>query len=294
MERRICNFIESPIFEGGVSRGTEQTYNKVKKAINAKTESIFTDYIENDSFRVDIDSSQAKNCSEVLTKCKGVKENIVNSFENGNFPLIIGGDHSTAIASLYAGSEVFGIDDYAVIYIDGHTDINTEKTSLTHNLHGMPLAFSLGLCPALFKIGNLKKTIEGKNVFIIGARSIDEKEFEIIKKNDVVLYKNTSFINANYSSILKEIVNAIGTKKVHISLDVDVLDSKIFQSTNYVLDNGLSLEQVTELLYFFFENLNIVSAEIVEYNPLLDRNNNDFEKVLFLIKEIEMLIKKEK
>lgn len=281
-----CEYIEAPVFEGSNGPGTEKAYKIIKNAIIKNDKHFFCDYTERVCFEEAKDEYGTKNIKEVLTKCENVRSNVLNSLSNGRFPIVVGGDHSVAMASIAAGSEYFGIDDYAVIYIDGHCDINTEKTSSSHNIHGMPLASSLGLCSDTLQVGNTKKKVNGENVYILGARSIDEPEYDIINNNNVHLFENKCFFT-DFTNILMNIKDEIGKKKVHISFDVDVLDPSSFLSTYYLMENGLSIETVMTFFDFFFQNLNIVSADIVEYNPNQDIKKKDLNVVLSFIKKIE-------
>ena len=202
---------------------------------------------------------------------------------DNHFPIVVGGDHSVAMSSIAADSEMFGINNLAVIYIDGHCDINTEETSTSHNIHGMPLASSLGLCHKALQVGPLKQKIFGNNLFILGARSIDEPEFNIIEDNKVNLYKNSEITNETLPSIFKDLQKSIGHKKVHISFDVDALDPSVLSSTGYVMPNGLSLEVVKNIIDFAFKNFDVISFDIVEYNPLLDKEKRDLKVVLDIL-----------
>ena len=282
----ICECIEAPLYEGAPRSGTELAYSRIKKNNNLAIECAFSDYKETVNINNQSHNCIARNIVIVLKKCENIKKQVINSFNDNRFPIIIGGDHSVAMASIAAGSETYGIDNYAVIYIDGHTDINTEKTSITHNIHGMPLASSLGLCSESLQVGSLKKKIKGDNIFILGARSIDPPEYDIIKENGVHLYENKIFLDNDFNHTLEQIKDKIGNKKVHISFDVDVLDREVFSSTGYLMKDGLSLESVVKILDFSFDNLDVVSMDIVEYNPLMDKDNKDLKTLLSIINRI--------
>lgn len=284
-----CELIEAPLFEGATRDGTELAYKVIKNEHSKNVAGTFSDYVDclkKHSFHY---SCNAKNIETVVRKCENVRTHVLNAFRNGSFPIIIGGDHSVAMSSIAAGSETFGIDDYCVIYIDGHADINTDKTSSSHNIHGMPLASSLGLCDDELRIGPLKQKLLGKNIYILGARSIDEPEYKIIEDNNVRLYKNDCFFE-KFDDILDTIKTEIGNKKVHISFDVDVLDPQYFVSTGYLMEKGLSIKAVESIIDFAFQNLDVVSFDIVEYNPLLDNNSADLNTVVNFIKRVENYI----
>ena len=279
-------FVEAPLFEGAAKSGTEFACKVIKEQYQNQTIGIFTDYVPALNIKPSKSSSKANNLIEVVNKCENIRLAVLRSFKSDHFPIIIGGDHSVAMASIAAGSETFGIDDYAVVYIDGHADINTEQTSVTHNIHGMPLASSLGLCSESLQVGPLKKKIKGDNLFILGARSIDPPEYDIIKENGVHLFENNVFIDNDFDHVLEQIKDKIGNKKVHISFDVDVLDPEVFSSTGYLMKDGLSLEIVLKILDFSFNNLDVVSMDIVEYNPLMDKDEKDLKTLTSIINRI--------
>lgn len=279
-------FVEGPVYEGSNNKGTELSYQTIKQTLIVGDKYLFFDNPLSVATILKQDVHIAKHTKEVITKCENVRINVLNSLNNEQFPIIIGGDHSVAMASIAAGSETFGIDDYVVVYIDGHADINTEQTSVTHNIHGMPLASSLGLCSESLQVGPLKKKIKGDNLFIFGARSIDPPEYDIIKENGVHLFENRVFLDNDYGHILMQTKEKIGNKKVHISFDVDVLDPEVFSSTGYLMKDGLSLESVLKILDFSFDNLDVVSMDIVEYNPLMDKDEKDLKTLLSIINVI--------
>lgn len=281
MSRKQCVYIEAPLYEGSPTSGTEFAFEAIvnsseKKPTTKKYFQRITKTFQNDSF-------STKNISPVITKCENVRINVLDTFKDNDFPVVIGGDHSAAMSSIAAGSEMFGINNLAVIYIDGHCDINTEETSASHNIHGMPLASSLGLCHKALQVGPLKQKIFGSNLFILGARSIDEPEFNIIEDNKVNLYKNSEITSETLPSIFKDLQKSIGYKKVHISFDVDALDPSVLSSTGYVMPNGLSLEVVKNIIDFAFKNFDVISFDIVEYNPLLDKEKRDLKVVLNIL-----------
>lgn len=290
--KTIIEIIEAPIFEGSNLQGVELSYSKIKKFHSQPTNIFFKDYFNETSVSPCYDSFGTKNITEVVTKCEKIRENVLNSFEKNHFPIIIGGDHSSAMGSITATSEFYGIDDLAVIYIDGHCDINTEETSVTHNIHGMPLASLIGLCNNDLQVGKLKRKVIGRNIFIIGSRSIDEPEYKIINENNVHLYTNNQISKVNLSNVFSELKNNISRKKVHISFDVDVLDPSVLSSTGYIMSNGISLELAKEIIAFAFENFDVVSFDLVEYNPLLDKDEKDIHIVLEILDFVEKILAK--
>ena len=180
-------------------------------------------------------------------------------------------------------SDTAGPNDIAVIYVDGHTDINTAESSLTGYIHGMPLAQALGLCPKELDIGENKIHLYGENLYIVGARSIDPEEYVICEKQGVHLYTANDVKARGAEEILNEILEDIGDKKIHLSFDVDSIDGDEFPSTGYVMPNGLSFECIYGILKKVIER-GISSLDVVEYNPLLDTDGTDKEKLFKIFK----------
>lgn len=214
------------------------------------------------------------------------RKNVLRAFRKGLFPITVGGDHSIAISSIAAVSETFGTKQTAVIYIDGHTDINTERTSLTGRIHGMPLAAALGLCDRALKIGKKTVNLLPENLYFLGPRSIDPGEEKIISDLGIFIKGPEEIMNDPDLSAASEIASRVSGKKVHISFDVDSIDGSEFGSTGYIMPNGLSFEKAKELIAFFLRSCNVVSMDIVEYNPHMDTDGKDREKIFEIFETI--------
>ena len=182
------------------------------------------------------------------------------------------------MASIAADAEKFGAENVAVVYVDGHTDINTESTSPTGYIHGMPLAVSMGITDLTI---NDNINLYGKNLFIIGARSIDDGEYAIMKNHGVSLFTADEVKSKGVDAVMREIIPKLKDKNVHLSFDVDVIDGKSFSSTGYVMPNGLGVSDTKQILAAVINN-GIASFDCVEYNPSLD-NGKDKKTLLDIL-----------
>lgn len=274
----IC---EAPVCVGSPTNGTQNAYSSLKQN-GLETlfgeKALFCDFEgEREAFDAK-PNKKLKGLSTVMLVNNQNYRNMLDGHLNGLIPVCLGGDHSLAMSSIAALSDITGPNDLAVIYVDGHTDINTAESSLTGYIHGMPLAEALGLCPKELDIGENKIHLYGENLYIVGARSIDPEEYLICEKQDVHLYTADDIKSRGAEEILNEILNDIGNKKIHLSFDVDSIDGAQFSSTGYVMPNGLSFDCVYGILKKIIER-GISSLDIVEYNPLLDKNGTDREKL---------------
>ena len=207
------------------------------------------------------------------------------------FPIIVGGDHSSAIGSIKASLD-YTEGDLSVIWIDAHTDIHTEKTTPSGNIHGMPLSVCLGRCDERFNIG--KYNLKPENLYYIGVRSYEIEEISYVQESKITCYMDFEITMRKIENIVKEIIKNIKTKYVHISFDLDCISDKEFSAVNVSVENkyidgtGLSLKMIKTALSMLLTNLNVCSLDIVEYNPLLDTDlkcKEKYEEILEVIKE---------
>ncbi len=228
-----------------------------------------------------------KYLGEVMALNRELYRNTYDALSSHRFPITIGGDHSCAIGTIAGSAEYYGKDDLSVIYIDGHADINTERSTVTGYIHGMPLASSLGLCADCLTVGKEKQKIKGENVYIIGARSVDENEYPIIRDNGVHLYTADEIRRRGMESVMNEVCSRLGTKKVHISFDVDFLDKDVFPATGYLMENGLAVPDAACALKKMISTGKVVSFDCVEYNPCLDTDGKCMAILFELLRNIK-------
>ena len=274
------SLLEAPICAGSPTLGSDQAFHSltehgIRAAVN---EGITLVPMEHPVMRKTDADPRLHSVEEVMAVSRKLCENVKNALSEGAFPVVIGGDHSVAMGSIAGVSSVYGPEDLSVVYIDGHTDINTEKTSLTGYIHGMPLAAAMGLCTDLLTVGN-KVNLYGRNTFIIGARSIDEGEYPIIEEQGVHLYTAADIRRRGVAEVVGEVLSSIRTKAIHISFDVDSLDETEFPSTGYRMPDGMMLEEVETVIETLFATGRVVSFDCVEYNPVLDGSGEDRVKL---------------
>ena len=199
-------------------------------------------------------------------------EQVYSSLKANNFPFVLGGDHSLGMGSLAGAAKNF--DELAVIWIDAHGDINTHETSPSGNIHGMPLAASMGVGhSSLTNLYFEGQKVKPENVYILGARDLDPGEVQLAKDLELNLYTMDTVREKSLEIILDEIITKIKSSKVdgvHLSFDIDVLDNSIVPGTGTPVAEGFDLEEgkfvFSKLLGEGFVN----SMDFVELNPLLD------------------------
>lgn len=118
---------------------------------------------------------------EVVTACCATRDAVSLAQGEGTFPLTLGGDHALGLGTVAGTAQHYSPEELSLVWVDAHTDINTEKSSTSGNIHGMPIAALLGLCgPELTAVCGGATVLRPENVHIIFARDIDPAEEEII------------------------------------------------------------------------------------------------------------------
>ncbi|MBZ5751845.1 MULTISPECIES: arginase [Metabacillus] len=194
--------------------------------------------------------------------------------ESKSFPLIFGGDHSIAIGTLAGISKHY--KNLGVIWYDAHGDLNTSETSPSGNIHGMPLAVSLGIGhPALINIAGYSPKVRPENIVIIGARSLDEGERVLIREKGIKVYTMHEIDRLGMTKVMEEAVSYLKSKTdgVHLSLDLDGIDPSDAPGVGTPVLGGISYRESHLAMEILEESNIITSAEFVEVNPILDERN---------------------
>lgn len=234
-------------------------------------------------------NAKMKYLDEVVRSNIGLADKVYTALENSTFPLVIGGDHALAIGSIAGASKYFE-NDLAVIWVDAHGDINTLETSPSGNIHGMPLASSMGIGhETLTNIYSSSQKVKPENVFLLGCRALDLGELEIIKNYNLNIWTMKDIKDKGISTVLKELLKAINKKNIkniHLSFDIDSLDPKYVPGTGTPVKYGLSFSEGKEVLETILNTSLVKSMDFVEFNPVLDKNKKTLETCIELLKVI--------
>ena len=227
----------------------------------------------------------------VMEVCRRLRASVLDALGRGEYPVVIGGDHSCAMGTLAALGEFYGAENLAVVYVDAHTDINTEKTSVTGCIHGMDLAAACGLCCGALTVGKNRVNLLGENLHFIGARSIDPPEYGIVEQAGAHLHTAQEVRERGLDAVLGDVLPALAGKRVHISFGVDVLDPSEFAATGYNIPDGLTLAQAERTLNAVLDTGLVHSFECVEYNPTMDPDGKDLRSLMGILRTVSEKLK---
>jgi arginase len=215
-----------------------------------------------------------RNLELVAEKNEKLAAKVDEVVKSGAFPLVLGGDHSIAIGTLAGVAKHY--KNLGVIWYDAHGDLNTAETSPSGNIHGMPLAVSIGLGhPMLTEIGGYSPKVKPENIVIIGARSLDEGERALIKEKGIKVFTMHEIDRMGMSKVMEETIDYLKAKTdgVHLSLDLDGLDPSDAPGVGTPVIGGISYRESHLAMEMLAEAQIITSAEFVEVNPILDEKN---------------------
>ncbi|MDU0204858.1 arginase [Paenibacillus sp. MAH-36] len=236
---------------------------------------------------VEQDITNLNYLAEVITINTQLAEQVSQTVERGEFPLIIGGDHSISIGTLAGLSTRH--KNLGVIWIDAHSDLNTAVTSPSGNIHGMSLAVSLGIGhPLLTEMRGLQPKLKPENIVLIGCRSLDEGEKKLIRSLGIKCFTMYDIDRKGMAQVMQEAIDYLKerTDGVHVSYDIDSLDPNEAPGTGTTVKGGLQFREAHLALEMLHEAGIVTSAEFVEVNPLLDVNNKTSQLAVGLISSL--------
>jgi len=220
-----------------------------------------------------------KYINDIAKVCQKLYQTALASLEEGAMPLVLGGDHSLA-----AGSGAAAADwarkaknlPMGLLWVDAHGDMNTPATSLSGNVHGMPLAALLGNEPAeLSKIGISSPKVLPEHTVIIGVRNLDDREKVAVRDSHVHVFTMKDIDRQGIASIVEQAVNLAGngTAGIHVSFDMDVCDPQIAPGVGTPVKGGLNYREAHMVMEIVADSGLLTSLDLVEVNPTLDVQN---------------------
>lgn len=288
------NVIGVPMYYGADRRGVEYGPEKLREkkvvSVLAKHDNKVYDmgniYVpEVKDYNKFYSHSNLKYLETIVEVNNNLAHAVYSSLKAESFPLVIGGDHSVALGSISGVSRAK--DNFAVIWMDAHGDINTHDTSGSGNIHGMPLAklMNIGykdLTDLYFK----GQKVKPENVFILGARDLDPGEVELIERMKLNVFSAKDINDKGISTVIQQVLETIkanNVQDIHLSFDLDFIDSRYVPGTGTPVADGISVEDTKVALKALAETKMIGSMDFVELNALLDKNDTTADLAIDLL-----------
>jgi len=234
------------------------------------------------------EGEKLKYLNEVFATCSALAIEAETIVDAGEIPLTLGGDHSIAIGSLSGITKAYRKHDQTLglIYLDAHADMNTEETSPSGNIHGMPLAVLLGYgAPELVAIGGQGPKFEINACAHVGARDLDPGERTLIRETGMRFFTMREIDDRGLSVCIDEAIAIAshGTAGFAVTFDVDVLDPGDAPGSGTLVRGGFTYREAHLAMEKIAESGQMRSLEVVEVNTALDVNNRTAELAVELI-----------
>jgi len=247
-------------------------------------------------------NSFAKRIEHVQQQCDRVCNSVANNLQQGYFPLVLSGDHSSALGVISGIKKAYPEKKLGVIWIDAHADLHSPYTSPSGNIHGMPLAAAMHLDNLDCSVNQVsKETVDSwqelKNIGVLGPKMAPEhvvyfglRDFEyaeefLLNQLGIMHFKVEEMRNFGIENSVQKAIRQLETADIiFISFDVDSLDcDQISYGTGTPVKSGFSAEEVSALLKLVISTGKVICLEVAEINPLLDNKGNKMAETAFSI-----------
>jgi arginase len=220
---------------------------------------------------------------EITATCATLADEVLRTMEAEKTPLAIGGDHSIAAGSVSGVAEYYRKQEQqlGLIWIDAHSDINTPETSLSGNVHGMPLAAIVGLngLEPLSQLYGWSPKVRPENCVLVGIRNVDLAEKENIRRAGIGVFTMRDIDERGMRTVMEEALRMAGRGTVgyHISLDMDWVDPEDAPGVGTRVPGGATYREAHLAMEIIADHGRMTSMDIVEVNPVIDEYNRTAE-----------------
>jgi arginase len=219
-----------------------------------------------------------KYLKEILDVCGRLRDRVGEAVADGSLPVVLGGDHSVAMGTIAGLARHFNgrREKLGLIWFDAHADANTPETSPSGNIHGMPLAVVLGHgADSLVHLAGFLPMVEASRAALVGIRDVDPAERGTVKSSGIGAFTMRDVDERGMRSVMEEAIKraTTGTAGVHVSFDLDGIDPDFAPGVGTPSPGGLSYREAHLAMEMLADTGKVVSAELVEVNPILDQRN---------------------
>ena len=288
--KKSIRVIGVPLDLGQRRRGVDMGPSAVRVAgLDSKLEAL--GHAVEDAGNIAVTLPEQKDCGdehsrylrEITATCTKLADEVLHTLEEEKTPLSIGGDHSLAAGSVSGVAEYYRREGLhlGLIWIDAHSDINTPETSLSGNVHGMPLAAIMGLngLDPLAQLYGWSPKVLPENCVLVGIRDVDMAEKENIRRAGIGVFTMRDIDERGMRTVMEEALRMAGRGTVgyHISLDMDWVDPEDAPGVGTRVPGGATYREAHLAMEIIADHGRMTSMDIVEVNPVIDEYNRTAE-----------------
>ena len=224
----------------------------------------------------------------ITAVCADIADRTATAVRQGMCPLVVGGDHSLAAGSVAGSARALAErgEPLGLIWLDAHADINTPATSLSGNVHGMPVAHLLGLGdPALSRLAGTAAAVKAEHLVYVGLRDLDDAEKAMVRELGIRAFTMREIDERGLRAVMDDAMTIAtrGTGGVHVSCDADWVDPQEAPGVGTPVHGGATLREAHLAMEILHDANVMVAMDLVEINPILDHRNATAELAAELI-----------
>ena len=231
-----------------------------------------------------------RHLAEVAAWNQAVHEAVHEALSAGEMPILLGGDHCLAIGSISAIARHCRQNGKTlrVLWLDAHTDFNTDVLTPTGNTHGMPVAVLCGYGPAeLTSIGGVTPAMQPSAIRQIGIRSVDDGEKQFVRESGLQIFDMRHIDEVGMKRTMEAALADIDDNThLHVSFDVDFLDAGFAPGVGTAVKGGPTYREAQLCMEMIADTGRLASLDVMELNPALDVRNGTAEVTLELIESL--------
>src|SRR5262245_1807554 len=285
MTQPTVSIIGVPLDLGAGRRGVDMGPSAIRVAdLEERIEALGYDVRDRGDLPVKIQETQGpgdprmKYLKEIKEVCEHLRDSVRDALGKGSVPVVLGGDHSIAMGTIAGVTSHFHArkEKVGLIWIDAHADCNTPETSPSGNIHGMPLAVALGLGPpSLVNLAGFSPMVDGSKAALVAIRDVDQAERTNVKASGVGTFTMRDIDERGMRAVMEEAIKraSTGTAGIHVSFDLDGIDPDFAPGVGTPSPGGLSYREAHLAMEMLADTGKVLSAELVEVNPILDDQN---------------------
>lgn len=310
MKMKEIKIIKNRSDIGAGTRGSDMGVDAIEIAAINENNDFFNRFesedviTENESIYDKKNNSFGKQINSVFNQCKRLSNHVKVNLQEDKFPIVLSGDHSSALGTISGIKAANPTKKIGVIWIDAHGDLHTPYTSPSGNIHGMPLGAAISddnldcqindvdretaeLWDRMKNIGIPEQKVLPENIVFFGVRDTEEPEDKQIEKYGI---KNYMVAEVRYRG-LEVCVNEALEKLtdcdiIYVSFDVDSMDcDMISYGTGTPVPKGFDDKEIVEIINGLLASKKVACVEFVEVNPLLDLKGNKMAETAFKVLE---------
>ncbi len=291
---------------GAGTRGSDMGVDAIEIAAINKGSNYFDRFeyedviTENESIYNKENNSVAKRIENVFNQCKRLSNHVKVNLQEGKFPLVLSGDHSSALGTISGVKAANATKRVGVIWIDAHGDLHSPYTSPSGNIHGMPLAAAIAddnldcqindvdretteFWERMKNIGVPGQKVNPEDIVFFGVRDTEEPEDKQMEKHGIKNYMVSEVRYRGLEVCVQEALEKLGHCDVlYVSFDVDAMDcDMISYGTGTPVPKGFDQFEIIDIISQLLDSQKVACVEFVEVNPLLDLKGNKMAETAF-------------